>query len=462
MERIMERSSARPESTTAEAERPGTKHTHVAPRTAIGARAAILTLAAAALLALSAASASALVVHLAHGKALSYEPLRSALSPSLLAAPTAKPAAKQPPLLYHGGPIMPSNTNYAFYWDPAGAPAYAGGYQAGIDLYFERLAHDSGGDQNVDSVSAQYDDSAGEFAAYNSHFAGAIIDTDPYPANGCNAATICLTDAQLQAELESYIASHKLPADLEHEYFMLTPPGVEGCFEASSIECSAGSTSPVYCAYHNFISTHTGMIIYADDPYTTGVEGCDSGEHPSESPAEGTIQGGLSHEHNESITDPEISAWFDARGEEIGDKCRTFEASSEYGPFLGTAPDGAPYNQVVDSGLYLYQQEFSNETRTCEQRLAPAPPAIKKLSPKNGPAAGGTTVTITGSGFEHGATVKFGSAQAKEVTFVSSTSITAVPPEAAPGKVEVTVTTANGSSEASPKYSFTYKNPRNS
>jgi hypothetical protein len=423
-------------------------------------RAALVAVASASLLALTSAGASALVVHLSHGQALSYEPVHGTLAQSLQAAPAAKPAAEQPPLLYHGGPIMPSNTNYAFYWDPAGAPPYASGYQAGIDLYFERLAHDSGGDQNVDSVSAQYDDSAGEYSAYNSHFAGAIIDTDPYPANGCHAATICLTDAQLQAELKSYVASHELPTGLEHEYFMLTPPGVEGCFEASSIECSAGTTSPVYCAYHNFISIHSSVIVYADDPYTTGVEGCDSGEHPSESPAEGTIQGGLSHEHNESITDPEISAWYDSRGEEIGDKCRTFEPSSEYGPFLGTAPDGAPYNQVVDGGLYLYQQEFSNETRTCEQRLALPAPAIKKMSPKKGPAAGGTTVTITGSGFEHGASVKFGSLEAKEVTFVSSMSITAVSPEAAPGKVQVTVTTANGSSEPSPKYSFTFKKPK--
>jgi hypothetical protein len=455
----MERSSTGLGSRARHEERPGTTRKRAAAAGA-GARAAFVVVAAISLLALTATGASALVVRLAHGKALGYEPVHGTLAQSLRLAPAAKPAGKQPPLLYHNGPIMPSNTNYAFYWDPAGAPAYASGYQAGVDLYLERLAHDSGGHQNVDSVSTQYGDAAGEHAEYDSHFAGAIVDTDPYPANGCTAASICLTDAQLQAELESYIAAHKLPTDLEHEYFMLTPPGVESCFEAASNQCSAGSTSAVYCAYHGSISVHAGVIVYADDPYTTGVEGCDSGEHPSESPAEGVIQGGLSHEHNESITDPELSAWFDSHGNEIGDKCRTFEPFTEYGTFLGTAPDGAPYNQVVDGGLYLYQQEFSNETRTCQQRLAPAAPAIKKLSPKNGPAASGTAVTITGSGFEAGATVKFGSLEAKEVAFVSSTSLTAVSPEEAPGKVEVTVTTANGSSEPSPKYSFTYKKPK--
>ena len=46
---------------------------------------------------------------------------------------------------YNGGPVMPANTNYAFYWDPPGAPAYPSDYQPGIDRYFEDLAAESGG-----------------------------------------------------------------------------------------------------------------------------------------------------------------------------------------------------------------------------------------------------------------------------------------------------------------------------
>src|SRR5207302_1355649 len=82
-------------------------------------------------------------------------------------------------LEYHGGPIMPSNTNYAFYWDPPGGPSYPAAYQSGLNTFFEDLAHDSGGLQNVDSVATQYNDSASEFANYDSHFGWAILDTDP-------------------------------------------------------------------------------------------------------------------------------------------------------------------------------------------------------------------------------------------------------------------------------------------
>ena len=91
-------------------------------------------------------------------------------------------------MTYRGGPVMTSNTNYPLYWAPAGESAYPAGYISGIDRWFSDLAHDSGGLLNTDSVLTQYGDKEGGFANYNSHFGGALIDTDPYPANGCKAA----------------------------------------------------------------------------------------------------------------------------------------------------------------------------------------------------------------------------------------------------------------------------------
>jgi hypothetical protein len=79
---------------------------------------------------------------------------------------------------------------------------------------------------------------------------------------------------------------------------------------------------------------------------------------------------------------------------------------------------------------------------------APAP-KITKLSPKSGPAAGATSVTITGTGFTPDATVSFGAANAAtSVTYVSSTELIAVsPPHAVTSNgVNVTVTTGSGTS----------------
>jgi hypothetical protein len=410
------------------------------------ARAVLLTLVIAAALAANAASASAVVVRLAGGKTVSYQPLRGS-QPSLQGVSPLN-AAPFAGLVYHGGPVMTSNTNYTFYWAPGGSPAYAAGYQAGINRYFEDLAHDSGGNQNVDSVAAQYTNASSEPVSYNSHFAGAILDTDPYPANGCKAAAICLTDAQLKAEIKAYVLAHGLPADLAHEYFLLTPPGVESCFAASGQECSAGSSRPAFCAYHGFITTSGGVIVFANDPYVVGNLGCDSSEHPNNSPSDGALQGGLSHEHNESITDPELNAWYATNGEENGDKCRTFTLTSEFGTPLGTAADGSRYNQIVNGDLYWYQQEWSNEGGTCRQRLGGLPPVpvLKKLAPKTGPAAGGTAVTITGSGFTTATAVSFGATPAASFKVNSDTSITAVSPAGVSQTVDVRVSTFGGTS----------------
>jgi PKD repeat protein len=333
-------------------------------------RAGLLALLSAAVaVAIGASSASAVIVHLHGGKALSYQPLRGHAPRSSALRPFD---AFFTNLDYNGGPVMPSNTNYTVYWRPTtGAEAYPSDYQPGLNRYFADLAHDSKGHENVDSVAAQYNDAAGQFAEYESHFGGALVDTHAYPTNGCTRAAICLTDAQIQTELVRFVKEQKLPTDLEHEYFLLTPPHVESCFDPAGFECSAGVAEEfaVYCAYHGNIHLPAGQLIYANDPYVTGNLGCDDGEHPNGT-SDGALQGGLSHEHNESITDPEPNnAWTDfvtgrTTGYEIGDKC-----GGEPGTPIGFAPDGSVYNQVINGDKYWYQEEWSNQKHTCLQRL---------------------------------------------------------------------------------------------
>jgi hypothetical protein len=402
------------------------------------------------------ASAPALITHLP-GKTLSYQPVPGS-SPQAKARPFANAKPKSGTALqYHGGPVMTSNTNYTFYWAPSGAPAYPAGYEAGLNRYFEDLAVDSGGVQNTDSVLVQYGATGGQFANYNSHFGGALIDTTPYPANGCKAAAICFTDEQLRAEIAKYVQAGKLPADLQHQYFLLTPPGVESCFEAAGKSCSAGAQHSAFCAYHGDIPVTGGVIVYANDPYVNGLN-CDFGEqHPNNNPSDATIGGGLAHEHSEAVTDPELNAWSDSKGREVGDKCRTFVEATEFGPALGTASNGAKYNQVLNTHLYYYQQEWSNATGACQQRATVQPPAVTKVAPASGPRGGGTSVTITGTGFSNPATVNFGSNPATGVTVQSATTITAVSPAGSKGLVNLTVTTSAGTSAINKKAHFKYK-----
>ena len=67
-------------------------------------------------------------------------------------------------------------------------------------------------------------------------------------------------------------------------------------------------------------------------------------------------------------------------------------------------------------------------------------PAITSINPTSGSTAGGTSVTITGTSFVSGATVKLGGTAATNVNVNSSTTITATTPAHAAGAVDVVVT----------------------
>jgi hypothetical protein len=81
-------------------------------------------------------------------------------------------------------------------------------------------------------------------------------------------------------------------------------------------------------------------------------------------------------------------------------------------------------------------------------------PSVSGVAPNAGPATGGTAVTITGTNFATGATVKFGATAATNVAVVNGTTITATTPSGSAGAVTVTVT-VNGQS-GSLANGFTY------
>jgi IPT/TIG domain/Putative Ig domain len=84
------------------------------------------------------------------------------------------------------------------------------------------------------------------------------------------------------------------------------------------------------------------------------------------------------------------------------------------------------------------------------------PPTISSVSPTTGPP--GTQVTITGTNFETGATVAFGSTSAPSTVFVSSTQLTASVPTIAAGTYSLTATDPDPISSA-PSSSFTVTIP---
>ncbi len=135
--------------------------------------------------------------------------------------------------------------------------------------------------------------------------------------------------------------------------------------------------------------------------------------------------------------DPAFSA-FDASGNEVFNQL--------------SAVNVLPENCTVGNTTYC--------TYRASLTLDPAfvaPPRVTGLTLSSGPAAGGTSVTITGTGFTGATSVRFGGTQWYDFTVDSDTSITATsPPAEAADTVHVTVTTLGGTSTTSSADRFTY------
>jgi alpha-tubulin suppressor-like RCC1 family protein len=136
-------------------------------------------------------------------------------------------------------------------------------------------------------------------------------------------------------------------------------------------------------------------------------------------------------------------------GADFEDATAVHFGASSATKFTVTSPTSisaiAPAGSAGTVNVTVTTHAGTSPTSSADHFTYVLPPTVKKLSAKSGPAAGGTTVTITGTRFEGVTAVRFGSSSAREFTVISPTSITAVSPPGA-GTVDVTVTTIGGTS----------------
>jgi hypothetical protein len=270
-------------------------------------------------------------------------------------------------------------------------------YQSVINQFFTDVAHDSGGGNNVYPVAKEYYDNPGTVhIQYQSAFGGAYVDRNPLPANGCDDGfdTYCITDQQLQHEIQSVMTANGWHGGLDHIFFLITPNGVGSCFDASG-QCSTDT----FCAYHSdFTNSNNEEVIYANEPYEAPLPGCTdvSQGFPNDPDADTTVNT-ISHEHNEAITDPLGTGWLandgpgGTPGDENGDLC-----AYGFGTAVGGTPGVDAYNQVINGHHYDLQQEWSNTANGCVQGPGePASPATGGSGPlvyHNGPVMHTNTV----------------------------------------------------------------------
>ena len=164
------------------------------------------------------------------------------------------------------------------------------------------------------------------------------------------------------------------------------------------------------------------------------------------SPARGSIEGGT----RVTITG---SNFIRVTKVTFGGKRARIGTPSSPGSLRVTAPAGTA-GQV---DIRVSTAYGTSAVVTADHYKYVAPPVVTGISPGSGPAAGGTKVTITGTGFTGATHVTFGpAAPARSYTVNSATSITAITPPGN-GTRNVQVHTPYGVSAANPADKFTYQ-----
>lgn len=211
---------------------------------------------------------------------------------------TKESAAATPPhLTYRGGRLIQNVEVYTIYW--GNNWAHTAAYTAmatNINSFFSHILSSSLIDQ-----LAEYNTSAPHFTIGHGTLKGTKTITAGAPASGST-----VTDTQLRAALNGWIAAHTVPAPTANSlYFIYTDVNVK-----VTMGGSASCTS--FCGYHGNI----GSTLYAVMPFPS-CAGCLGGLT-----AFNALTGTSSHELCEAITDPiPGSGWYDNSHGEIGDIC---------------------------------------------------------------------------------------------------------------------------------------------
>jgi hypothetical protein len=228
-------------------------------------------------------------------------------------------------LVDHGGRVLASSNTYAIWWGSQRSfPADA---ESGIDALFEGLNSSS-----FLGISTQY--MRGDGGVSSSSFHTNLTDASSSPPSRAPSTSTIVNEAC------KVINANRLTADPSALYLVYT----------SNFPAHVN-----YCAWHSDGTCNGVTIQVAYMPNTTGIGGCDPGNlYNCNTYTQGTrsLTNVSSHEFMEAVTDPDLNAWYDSSGSEIGDKCAWQFTSCVN----------------LTTGNWQLQEEWSNSASGCVQQ----------------------------------------------------------------------------------------------
>jgi hypothetical protein len=225
-------------------------------------------------------------------------------------------------LVDHGGKVLSVSHTYAIWWgDPTAFPADS----SELTTLLGAL-----NGSNYLAISNQYL----RGGSASSAFVASYSDTSAPPRRGPQTSTIV-------SEACSVINANGLTADPNALYAVFTSnyPRVNYCAWHSHGTCNGVDIQVAYLP--------SGTGVAGCDPFASNINlGCNSFSQYTRSVADSLV-----HEFMETVTDADISAWYDNGGSEIGDKCAFKYASCV----------------SLGGSNWQIQEEWSNQVNGCAQ-----------------------------------------------------------------------------------------------
>jgi hypothetical protein len=242
---------------------------------------------------------------------------------------TAKPSGNNG-IQYHGGPLILGTTNiyYIWYGNWAGNTA---------DVILNNFALNIGGSPYF-NINTTYYNGSNVHVTNSVSYGGSTVDAYSQGTN--------LSDAGVQAVVSSAISSGRLPKDTNGVYFVLTSADVN--------ETSGFCTQ--YCGWHTHGTISSSDIKYA---FIGNPDRCLSAcaaqtTSPNNNAGADGMASIIAHELEEAVTDPDLNAWYDHRGQENADKC-AWTFGTTY-----TVLNGSAANMNLGGLDYLIQRNWVN------------------------------------------------------------------------------------------------------
>jgi len=210
-------------------------------------------------------------------------------------------------LTNHGGPTITSAKVVFIFWGSSFADAASPDHTYATTLQAFRNQFGTTGEFNV---ITQY--SGIQLANLGSGTAD-MFDTTTPPTN--------VTDAIVRSEVSKYLTTNAFNASTIYEVVIPS-----SSYSSSGSSTSCGGPSLSYCAYHGHFASGSNDVKYSIEPYPS-CSGCSVAGWTAAQNQEHFV----CHETREAVTDPDLNAWYDRRGNEADDKCAWTPS-----PFIGT------------------------------------------------------------------------------------------------------------------------------